>query len=281
MAAWAHLPSLTHSRAPRRRDLHTLNLPHPPQELHFYSPSFASLHTNSMVQLQDLPTELLLRVTSYMNNTADYRHLALSCSKLLPVAREYLYSSVVLNNIKAEDIDIPTFTLRFLRTVLQRPRLANLFKCLDITFAERYIDYGMSDPEHRQCMCSHTILRSMVRAFFAGKPIVNPTWILEANKAWEPALVGIILAKLSELRALRLSCVTKEDFDGKYLHRPLRRHINLKSLFGDSTQSCYRELIQASQSLENVQFSDTASWEFTVLPSVKFLTICLTFPHSH
>ena len=163
-----------------------------------------------MVQLQDLPTELLLRVTSYIDNTADYRHLALTCTKLLPIARECLYSNVVINRIEAEDGAIPTLTLQFLRTVLQQPQLADLVKSLDITYAMRYINYESSDAEHRQRMCSHTITRSMARAFFAKKSTANSTWILKANNAWEPALVGILLAKLSDLRALRLNCVTKK-----------------------------------------------------------------------
>lgn len=71
-----------------------------------------------MVNIVDLPTELLHRVLSYINNNADYSYLALTCSKLLPVARECLYSSVVLNNIEAKGRDIPTLTLQFLRAVI-------------------------------------------------------------------------------------------------------------------------------------------------------------------
>jgi hypothetical protein len=189
-----------------------------------------------MVQLQDLPNELMLRVTSYIDNIADYRRLASTCSKLLPIARECLYSNVILNKTEAGDRDIPPFTLRYLRTVLQQPQLANLVECLDITYAERYISHRRSDPEYRHCICSHTIIRSIVRSVFAKKSTANSTWILKDNNAWEPAPVGIILTKLPNLRSLRLNCVTKEDFEGKDLHRPLREHINLKSLFGDSTQ---------------------------------------------
>ena len=240
-----------------------------------------------MVHFLHLPTELHLHVTSYLPNTADLCNFALTCRRLSVIAQELLYSNVVLNNVEATLPDneaayyIPMSTLQFLRTVLQRPQVANLVSCLDITFAERFIKHESSDPEHLQCMCSHTDLRSMVRAFFVKKSTANSAWILKANSAWEPALVGIILVKLTGLRALRLNCVTNEGSRGNDLRRPLRRHINLKSLFGDSTRSCSDELPQALQSLEKLQFSDTASWEFTVLPSVKHLTVCLTFPHSH
>lgn len=234
-----------------------------------------------MVNIVDLPTELLLRVASYINNNADYSRLALTCSKLLLVTRECLYSSVVLNKFEAKGRDIPTLTLQFLRAVLQQPELTNLVKRLDITYAQRYINHESSDPKHLQCMCSHTVTRSMVRAFFANRSTANSTWILKANNAWEPALVGIILARLSELRALRLKRVTKEDFKGKDLPWFLRKHINLKSLSSDSTKLCYWELNQTLQSLEYLQFSNTASWDFTVLPSVKHLTLRLTFPHNY
>jgi hypothetical protein len=234
-----------------------------------------------MVQLQDLPTELLIHATSCVDNIADLCNLALTCRQLLLIAQECLYSSVVLNNVEATDEDIPSFTLRFLRTVLQRPLLAKLVKCLDMTYAERFFNHESSDPEHLQCMCSHTSLRYMVRDVFADKSTADSAWILEANNAWEPALLGIILVKLIGLRALRLSCATKDDSQGQDLGRPLRKHVNLKSLFGHSTRSCYGELTHALQRLEKLEFSDTSSWDFTVLPSVKQLTLGLTFPHSH
>jgi hypothetical protein len=239
-----------------------------------------------MVQLRDLPTELVLHAASYVDNNADLCNLALTCRQLLPIAQEFLYSSVVLNNVEATDKEIPSFTLRFLRTVLQRPPLAKIVKCLDMTYGERFFIneifvHKRSDPKHLQCMCSHTSLRQMIRDVFPDKPTADSAWILEANNAWEPALVGIILVKLTGLRALRLNCVTKQDSWGHDLGRPLRKHVNLKSLFGHTTRSCHGELTKALRRLKELEFSETSSWDFTVLPSVKQLTLGLTFPHSH
>lgn len=174
-------------------------------------PMIARHMTTIMAKFTDLPHELLLRITSFLNDPSEFLNLARSCRKLLSVGRERLYTTVDLGCSPHKHSSVRTLLL--LRTVLGSSSIAKIVRDFRITYAEGRCAHEHGDYNHRRCVCPQSQLRQMIRAFFAARFSTDSRWILEATQGKEPALVGIPVAALPQLRMLDLDFLTTEARD--------------------------------------------------------------------
>jgi hypothetical protein len=126
----------------------------------------------------------------------------------------------------------------FLRTTLGGSHIAEIVRHLNVTYAEGRCAHEDSDSDHSRCVCPQPRLRQMVRASFAARSSMDSRWILEANRASEPALVGVLITALPQLLMLELNFIktsTHSSGEQDEKKREGQAHADPRKLFGDNS----------------------------------------------
>ena len=242
----------------------------------------------TMAKLLDLPHELLLRITSFLDEKSDFLAFARSCRKLLPIGQDRFFTKITLNAIG--NCDMPSSTAVFLRTLLAAPGLAKMVREIRITYVEGTIRHKCAVECRSRCVCG---LRSVCRT--SGQRIAacsgqNKHRVEQLLQAYEPAPVGAVLGLLPGLRLLEFDCRADcNPMTGGYVReleisqglKPTfystssSLHVDMSQLFGGDVDLAWQELKATSRELERLCTIGTESWSFAACSSLCQLTIGL------
>ncbi|CAO2653871.1 Nn.00g106040.m01.CDS01 [Neocucurbitaria sp. VM-36] len=132
----------------------------------------------TLAQLIDCPNEILLKIAAYLD-TQSLLQLATTCHRLQPVAQDVLFRSPTVPR-SANEFDSRLGCL--LRTLIQRPDLADLVRKLSLSPNIRYVEvdvYVSFDPDGR-----HTLAECI--------PAFNVAM-------WEPNIAAAIITRVPNL----------------------------------------------------------------------------------
>ncbi|KAH7091449.1 hypothetical protein FB567DRAFT_274737 [Paraphoma chrysanthemicola] len=195
-----------------------------------------------MVQLGDIPTEVLLKIAEKLANDpchARYSQhnlckLALTSRKLRPVAQEALHRSIVVRTLDPSDVRddrgqscFPARTALLCRTLLERKDLAEKVRCLQLVLwgeGSKNLNLRHTDGKTQcgiQCSPRWIELMSLCRAHILSESVpwatrtVRNAWLERLHpgcRTDETVLAGVILSCTSSLRHLRLVPLRNTDW---------------------------------------------------------------------
>jgi hypothetical protein len=169
-----------------------------------------------MASLITLPAELLLQITSHLEDRSGSLHsLSLVCRELRLIAQEALYTSPTLPCPTEEDQSevipsdtAPSKAFKFLTTLLSRMDFAARVKKLTIACQRRDLQHRRDCHRnrilgaHNQCICGMTNTLTLAKDTLQRMGIDTTNWSAWIGNCREPSLVGIILYLVPNLTDL-------------------------------------------------------------------------------
>ena len=180
-----------------------------------------------MRTLCDLPDELLLQIISHLTSgtsthgrRANLQSVILTSKRLLQIGQDFLYCAIAPSahqNQKSSHGKASTIAL-LVRTLIERPYLANLVHELDITVIKRRVIHAScrtkwSFAQRRrvfECKCGVADAIRLATKFLKNKPYKNEPWKKDISQGKEPAFYGLLVALASNLEHIAVRLIYRD-----------------------------------------------------------------------
>lgn len=231
-----------------------------------------------------LPDELILQIVSYIDNSTQLCDLALTCHKIGLIAQEALYSSVILPTPKRlKCVSLKGHCSRvlcFLRTLLDRPDLANKIQRLILVTVDGHIECSnWCKPPYALGECTFSQLLTRLQPIIQQSDIGGSKWLSHLNESYEPAFAGVILLLVPNLKELSIEKLSDSIFrhtrEVKAHELPLSGEVTLKDFFGIVPGEVKAAKIPQWNKLETLTTNGSIDYPILAQPLLRHLHIDL------